>query len=599
MSEVSPTITTHVFLDVVDFSPRAVGEQAAIVKELNAVVLRALARRRDVPEDKRILIPTGDGVCVALQANEQTEFDAHIAIALDIVGQLNDLPDSPAGGPPKFFVRVGIDSNSDVEVVDINGNRNVAGAGINTAQRIMSLADGGQIIVSQTIYKLLKHHEGYPPDSFRRYDVLIKHDEPLTVYQYADRRHEAAGLNTDPPSGLEFPDIRKPGRQCGLVNVYPARNEQFYRDLRADIERAGERVWLSGIGLSVVARLADLLPLLIEKSEVRIDEERKLQVRLLLLDAMSSPAVFRTFLESDNQEFREFLGAGVAGPGEGIEEHPYFKHQLFLDCLKAYERLARVGALQDSVRFYAHNPNCWLAIMDDTIYFQPYTFGGEADNEVGSFTIGHLMPVFKFRRGELSDTFQVLEDHFNKLWVTTDTDLFHVGVRLAGRERLIRLIFRARRSWFKHVYGALYPFRESDDGGKERVSPRKPCRLPNSQIMVSWLVDGHTQKLKYDIINYSRAGVLLEVTGKSHPSPGEVVDLAIVPKEELGENENETPEAKYLKDRLIKPTRGKFMVLRMQQRLVRKKNGTPTNQVRDFIALGAHKADGAVTASSA
>ncbi|MDQ1524299.1 MAG: hypothetical protein QOE47_2223, partial [Pyrinomonadaceae bacterium] len=293
MPQPNPTLTTYVFIDVVDFSLRTSGEQADIFREMNALVRGALEQRHDIPDDKLILLPAGDGVCICLQADARMAYDVHMQLALHLLKQLHERAASPETATPEFALRIGINSNNDMEVIDINGQRNMAGAGINMTQRIMGLADGNQIIVSDTIYSLLKNHTDYPPASFREFTSIVKHDEEITVYQYIDERHAAEGLNIEPPNALRHPDIRKPGRQTGLINIYPLRNEQVFHDLRADIRNAQKRIWLAGVGLSEVVPLTELLETLSAKSQVQIDDERKLQIRLLMLDAISSPAAFR------------------------------------------------------------------------------------------------------------------------------------------------------------------------------------------------------------------------------------------------------------------------------------------------------------------
>ncbi|MDQ1612204.1 MAG: hypothetical protein QOG00_2135 [Pyrinomonadaceae bacterium] len=610
MPQPNPTLTTYVFIDVVDFSLRTSGEQADIFREMNALVRGALEQRHDIPDDKLILLPAGDGVCICLQADARMAYDVHMQLALHLLKQLHERAASPETATPEFALRIGINSNNDMEVIDINGQRNMAGAGINMTQRIMGLADGNQIIVSDTIYSLLKNHTDYPPASFREFTSIVKHDEEITVYQYIDERHAAEGLNIEPPNALRHPDIRKPGRQTGLVNIYPLRNEQVFHDLRADIRNAQKRIWLAGVGLSEVVPLTELLETLSAKSQVQIDDERKLQIRLLMLDAISSPAAFRTFLESSNRQFKEYLDADRHAPQNPLEEHPYFNHQLFNHFKETYDKLVSMtersdSALKDAVRFYAHNPSCWLAIVDDTAYFQPYTFGGKTSNEHGSFTIGHLMPVFKYRAGAQRDVFELLEDHFHKLWITTDTDLFHVGVRLANRAYFTKMMFNIRRHWFRHVYGALHPIRRSQEGKKrKRLKPRKPCHLKRQrrEILVTWTVSNHLLWVKCPIINYSREGVLLEVTDQPyHPEPNEIVELKIVSAAGSDETEREPPEAAYLKIKLISPTDGKFIVLRREQRVEKKKRSAQDEpgkrdeggKLRTFIALQAYDEAGA------
>lgn len=83
----------------------------------------------------------------------------------------------------QFSVRIGINENVDNKVTDINGQQNVAGAGINMAQRIMSAADGNQIMVGETVYETLRHREKYMK-SFKNFRVAAKHGVVLDVHQF-------------------------------------------------------------------------------------------------------------------------------------------------------------------------------------------------------------------------------------------------------------------------------------------------------------------------------------------------------------------------------------------------------------------------------
>ncbi len=74
----------YVFLDVVDFSrDRSVEAQSYIVQALNKIVLISL-RKNSIPDEKRLLLPTGDGICIAL-LNITEPYDIHIQLALSIV----------------------------------------------------------------------------------------------------------------------------------------------------------------------------------------------------------------------------------------------------------------------------------------------------------------------------------------------------------------------------------------------------------------------------------------------------------------------------------------------------------------------------------
>ena len=182
--EVSLVPAKYVFLDVVDFSyNRSVEAQSYIVQALNRIVLLSL-RKNSIPVEKRILLPTGDGICIAL-LNITEPYDIHIQLALSIVKYINrfqgsslkDITDRNADQPPAepvyvagnpnnlgdlqimmryFQVRIGIEANIDNLIKDINERPNIAGAGINMAQRVMGLADGNQILVSQSVANELR-----------------------------------------------------------------------------------------------------------------------------------------------------------------------------------------------------------------------------------------------------------------------------------------------------------------------------------------------------------------------------------------------------------------------------------------------------------
>lgn len=95
-------------------------------------------------------------------------------------------------------MRVGINENDDNLLIDINGQNNLAGAGINIAQRVMSAADGNQILVGQPVFEILRHREAYM-NHFRSYSAKAKHGLSLPVHQLT---LPAPGVNTEIP--LQF-----------------------------------------------------------------------------------------------------------------------------------------------------------------------------------------------------------------------------------------------------------------------------------------------------------------------------------------------------------------------------------------------------------
>src|SRR5882724_111213 len=193
----------YVFLDVVQFShERSAEAQSDIVHSLNEIIRSSLSAQ-GIETDGCLFLPTGDGMCIALIAN--FAFDLHIQLALRILEGLDAYNNSTLDPTKKFQIRIGINQNTDILVTDINGALNIAGAGINLASRLMDLADGNQILVSQTVFDELEPSERYM-NGFREYNAEIKHDRRVRSYQFIGGGH--AGLNVNVPT--KFTIIEKP-----------------------------------------------------------------------------------------------------------------------------------------------------------------------------------------------------------------------------------------------------------------------------------------------------------------------------------------------------------------------------------------------------
>jgi hypothetical protein len=233
MPPVETALTKYVFLDIVAFTKgRSVEAQSDLVAELNSIVKSALEKQNvEIASENTILLPTGDGICIALL--EAKPFDIHLQLALDIVAGVSDYNDRADDQTRKMQLRLGINENIDNIVLDINGRRNVAGNGINMAQRILNLADGNQILVGQAVYEILSGREKYM-SSLRRYQGSDKHDNSFPVYQYFADNHK--GLNTDVPSAFK-PREEKEKKLNQLAAYYiahSAQNKQAFFSRRDD-----------------------------------------------------------------------------------------------------------------------------------------------------------------------------------------------------------------------------------------------------------------------------------------------------------------------------------------------------------------------------
>lgn len=124
----------YVFLDVVGFTRnRSVEAQSEVVAKLNEIVVLTL-QGLNIPIDQTVLIPTGDGIAIALIG--LTGFDIHLQIALEILSLISKHNSATTDKMRRFEVRIGINENIDNILTDINGKRNVAGAGISMAQSL-------------------------------------------------------------------------------------------------------------------------------------------------------------------------------------------------------------------------------------------------------------------------------------------------------------------------------------------------------------------------------------------------------------------------------------------------------------------------------
>jgi hypothetical protein len=137
-------------------------------------------------------------MCIAL-LSQALPYDAHIQIGLSILRAIQEHNGTTENETRRFQVRIGINQNTDILILDINGRKNVAGAGINVAARIMDKADAGQILVSQMVFHELQPSETYM-DKFKRFMAIGKHDLRLQIHQYVG--DEEIGLNREVPSAF-------------------------------------------------------------------------------------------------------------------------------------------------------------------------------------------------------------------------------------------------------------------------------------------------------------------------------------------------------------------------------------------------------------
>ncbi len=167
--EIALEIAHVLFIDIVGYSKLSVNQQHAAVDELNGIV-RASEQFQKAEAANRILkIPTGDGMALVFYRSPEEPAQC----AFEISRALKD--------NQRLQVRMGIHSGPISGVVDVNERTNVAGAGINLAQRVMDCGDAGHILLSRHVAEDLAEYERWRPYLHDIGTFEVKHGVRVSV----------------------------------------------------------------------------------------------------------------------------------------------------------------------------------------------------------------------------------------------------------------------------------------------------------------------------------------------------------------------------------------------------------------------------------
>src|SRR5438477_9357358 len=197
-SELKLEIGHVLFIDIVGYSKLLITEQTEQIQTLKEIVHGTEQVRLAEAEGKLLRLPTGDGGALVFRTNPE----APALCALEISKALKR--------HPELQVRMGIHSGPVNEVTDLNEQANIAGAGINIAQRVMDCGDAGHILLSKRVADDL---EQYP--------------------QWRSQLHELGECEV------------KHGVRIGVVNLYDGDigNRQIPKKLQAIKKRRGRSRW--------------------------------------------------------------------------------------------------------------------------------------------------------------------------------------------------------------------------------------------------------------------------------------------------------------------------------------------------------------------
>ena len=167
--EIELEIAHVLFTDIVGYSKLPINQQRAVVERLNAIVRGTDEYEAAEKAGRLITIATGDGITLVFYDSPETPAEC----ALEISRALKK--------HPELQLRMGIHSGPVSGVIDATGKANVAGAGINIAQRVMDCGDAGHILLSKHVAEDLEEYPHWQPHLHELGECEVKHGIRISV----------------------------------------------------------------------------------------------------------------------------------------------------------------------------------------------------------------------------------------------------------------------------------------------------------------------------------------------------------------------------------------------------------------------------------
>src|SRR5438132_11996692 len=168
-SEVKFEIGHVLFIDIVGYSKLLINEQSEQIQTLRKIVRGTEQFRLAEAEGKLVRLPTGDGGALVFR----NSLEAPVLCAMEITKALQRSPGSKE--KPQLRLRMGVHSGPVNEITDLNEQANIAGAGINIAQRVMDCGDAGHILVSKRVADDLEQYSQWRSLRHELGECEVKH----------------------------------------------------------------------------------------------------------------------------------------------------------------------------------------------------------------------------------------------------------------------------------------------------------------------------------------------------------------------------------------------------------------------------------------
>jgi tetratricopeptide (TPR) repeat protein len=162
------------FIDIVGYSKLNIHEQSDQLAALKAIVRGSEQVKKAEAEGKLLRLPTGDGGALVFR----TTPEAPVLSAIEIAQALKE--------HSELHVRMGIHSGPVNEITDLNEQANIAGAGINFAQRVMDCGDTGHILLSRHVAEDLEHYPRWKLCLHELGECEVKHGHKVSLVNFYD-----------------------------------------------------------------------------------------------------------------------------------------------------------------------------------------------------------------------------------------------------------------------------------------------------------------------------------------------------------------------------------------------------------------------------
>jgi TolB-like protein/class 3 adenylate cyclase len=196
--EIELEIAHVLFIDIVGYSRLLINEQRRLLELLNQIVRGTEQFRTAEANGRLITIPTGDGMALVFYNTPE----APVECALEISRAVKE--------HPQLKLRMGVHSGPVSGVIDVSGRANIAGAGVNMAQRVMDCGDAGHILLSKRVAEDLGQYGHWHRHLHELGECEVKHGGRVSV----------VNVYTEELGNPEIPQRFRHARARGTTTAY-------------------------------------------------------------------------------------------------------------------------------------------------------------------------------------------------------------------------------------------------------------------------------------------------------------------------------------------------------------------------------------------